>query len=169
MKKIFLVLSLMAVCASYSVAQQNALPGKYAGSNTVTLFDSTGVYMEESGLSHVLTHKCIRMYSYAGCARWSTYKIDYDPLSAYCEITHVFTYMLLEQSSKEYLEIYKERVLSDMWEIGITKEQFENAKKAFQIIDDYKEKYDYINFGYKVKLYPAIEQLGFEITPGFDH
>ncbi|MBR4774079.1 MAG: DUF3857 domain-containing protein [Bacteroidales bacterium] len=92
MKKIFLVLSLMAVCASYSVAQQNALPGKYAGSNTVTLFDSTGVYMEESGLSHVLTHKCIRMYSYAGCARWSTYKIDYDPLSAYCEITHVLVH-----------------------------------------------------------------------------
>ena len=56
-----------------------------------------------------------------------------------------------------------------MWEIGITEEQFENAKKAFQIIDDYKEKYDYINFGYKVKLYPAIEQLGFEITPGFDN
>lgn len=84
-------------------------------------------------------------------------------------VDYVRTYMLIEQSSKEYLEIYMERVLPDMWEIGITEEQFENAKKAFQIIDDYKEKYDYIYFGYKVKLYPAIEQLGFEITPGFDN
>ena len=92
MKRTILILSLLAVCGLNGMAQHNALPGKYAGSNTVTLFDSTGVYMEESGLSHILTHKCIRMYSYAGCAQWSTYKIDYDPLSAYCEITHVLVH-----------------------------------------------------------------------------
>ncbi|MBO7100875.1 MAG: DUF3857 and transglutaminase domain-containing protein [Bacteroidales bacterium] len=92
MKRTILILSLLAVCVVNGKAQDNALPGKYAGSNTVTLFDSTGVYMEGSGLSHVLTHKCIRMFSYAGCARWSTYKIDYDPLSAYCEITHVLVH-----------------------------------------------------------------------------
>ena len=92
MRKLLLVLSLAAVCTSFATAQEKAVPSKYAGSNTVTLFDSTGVYMEESGLSHVLTHKCIRMFSYAGCAQWSTYKIDYDPLSAYCEITHVLVH-----------------------------------------------------------------------------
>lgn len=89
MKKtvVFIVLALgMAVMAQ---AQHHALPNKYAGSKTVTVFDSTGVYMEESGLSHVLTHRLIRMYSFEGCAQWSTVKIDYDPLSAYCEIRGV--------------------------------------------------------------------------------
>jgi len=86
MKKSFVFLTLLAATVSFAAAQEKALPGKYAGSNTVTLFDSTGVYMEESGLSHVLNHKCIEMYSFAGCASYSTYKIDYDPLSAYCDI-----------------------------------------------------------------------------------
>lgn len=89
MKKAFVFLTLIAATATFAAAQQKALPGKYAGSNTITLFDSTGVYMEESGLSHVLTHKCIEMYSFKGCSDYSTYKIDYDPLSAYCDIERV--------------------------------------------------------------------------------
>ncbi len=92
MKKAFVLLTLIAATATMAVAQQKALPGKYAGSNTLTLFDSTGVYMEESGLSHILNHKCIEMYSFAGCAAYSTYKIDYDPLSAYCEIRRVLVH-----------------------------------------------------------------------------
>ena len=92
MKKAFVLLTLIAATATFASAQQKALPGKYAGSNTVTIFDSTGVYMEESGLSHVLTHKCIEMYSFAGCAAYSTYKIDYDPLSAYCDIERVLVH-----------------------------------------------------------------------------
>ena len=92
MKKAFVFLTLLAATASFATAQEKALPGKYAGSNTVTLFDSTGVYMEESGLSHVLTHKCIEMYSFNGCASHSTYKIDYDPLSAYCNIERVLVH-----------------------------------------------------------------------------
>ena len=68
-----------------AVGQHHALPSYLSGSNTVTLFDSTGVYMEESGLSHVLTHKRVRMFSFVGCSQWSTVKIDYDPLSAWCE------------------------------------------------------------------------------------
>lgn len=94
MKKAFVFLTLIAVTASFAAAQQKALPGKYAGSNTITLFDSTGVYMEESGLSHVLTHKCIEMFSFKGCADYSTYKIDYDPLSAYCDIERVLVHRL---------------------------------------------------------------------------
>ena len=92
MKKLFAFLALVAVCGAAASAQQVAVPGKYVGMNTVTLFDSTGVYMEESGLSHVLTHKRIRPISFAGCAQLSTVKIDYDPLSAYCEITHVLVH-----------------------------------------------------------------------------
>ena len=92
MKKAFVFLTLLAATASFATAQYKALPGKYAGSNTVTLFDSTGVYMEESGLSHVLNHKCIEMYSFKGCSDYSTYKIDYDPLSAYCNIERVLVH-----------------------------------------------------------------------------
>ena len=92
MKKLLLACVLVSLGIAFASAQENALPGKYAGSHTVTVFDSTGVYMEESGLSHVLTHKRIKMYSYEGCGQWSTYKIDYDPLSAYCEITHVLVH-----------------------------------------------------------------------------
>ncbi len=89
MKKALLLSALLVGVALSAAAQHHALPDKYAGSSTITLFDSTGVYMEESGLSHVLSHKCIRMNSFEGCARWSTVKIDYDPLSAYCEINGV--------------------------------------------------------------------------------
>ena len=92
MKKTFVLLTLIVAMASIAAAQQKALPGKYAGSSTLTLFDSTGVYMEESGLSHILNHKCIEMYSFAGCSSYSTYKIDYDPLSAYCEIERVLVH-----------------------------------------------------------------------------
>ena len=92
MKKAFVLLTLIAATASFAGAQQKAMPGKYAGSNNITIFDSTGVYMEESGLSHVLTHKRILMNSFAGCAAYSTYKIDYDPLSAYCDIERVLVH-----------------------------------------------------------------------------
>ncbi len=92
MKKTFALLTLAAFFGVFASAQDNALPGKYAGMNTITVYDSTGVYVEESGLSHILTHKLIRMGTPKGCAQWSTYKIDYDPLSAYCEITHVLVH-----------------------------------------------------------------------------
>ena len=92
MKNLAITLVLVALGITSVNAQANALPGKYAGSMTVTLFDSTGVYMEESGLSHVLNHKRIQMYTHAGCTRWSTVKIDYDPLSAYCEIRRVLVH-----------------------------------------------------------------------------
>ncbi len=92
MKNRLLLFALAILLFGSAAAQHHALPNKYTGSKTVTLFDSTGVYMEESGLSHVLTHKRIRMYSFEGCARWSTVKMDYDPLSAYCELRGVLVH-----------------------------------------------------------------------------
>ena len=83
---------LAAMCLGTAVGQESARPGKYAGCETLTLFDSTGVYMEESGLSHVQTHRLIRMLTAKGSAMWSTVKMDYDPLSAYCEITQVLVH-----------------------------------------------------------------------------
>ena len=92
MKKLLATLILSTVLAASAGAQVDARPGKYAGMNTITLFDSTGVYMEESGLSHVLTHKRVMANTFSGCARLSVVKMDYDPLSAYCEITHVLVH-----------------------------------------------------------------------------
>ncbi len=89
MKKVVVFLVMALGMAAVAQAQHHALPNKYTGSKTITLFDSTGVYMEESGLSHVLTHRLIRMNSFEGCSQWSTVKMDYDPLSAYCEIRAV--------------------------------------------------------------------------------
>ncbi len=91
-KKGIVILTLLASTAFGAAAQEKARPSKYAGSNTVTVFDSTGVYVEESGLSHVLTHKRVRMFSFNGCSQWSTIKIDYDPLSAYCDIERVLVH-----------------------------------------------------------------------------
>ena len=94
MKKAVALLTMAGLLAVTAMAQERALPGKYAGMNTVTLYDSTGVYMEESGLSHVQTHRLIEMYSAKGCAQWSTVKMDYDPLSAWCDITHVLVHRI---------------------------------------------------------------------------
>ena len=94
MKRVIFLLAAVICAATGVAAQHHALPDKYAGSRTITLFDSTGVYMEESGLSHILTHKRIRMNSFEGCSQWSTIKMDYDPLSAYCEIRGVLVHRL---------------------------------------------------------------------------
>lgn len=91
-KKVIAMLALTMAGMVSAGAQDQALPSRYAGMNTITRFDSTGIYMEESGLSHILSHKRIHMLSFAGAAQWSTVKIDYDPLSAYCEITHVLVH-----------------------------------------------------------------------------
>lgn len=94
MKKVFVAITLAGLLTTAALAQERALPDKYPSANTVTLYDSTGVYMEESGLSHVQTHRLIEMGSYAGCKQWSTVKIDYDPLSAWCDITGVVVHRL---------------------------------------------------------------------------
>lgn len=54
-----------------------------------TIYDSTSVVMEESGLSHVINHQRIRANDYAGCRDLSTVRVDYDPLSAYVEFRQV--------------------------------------------------------------------------------
>lgn len=89
MNRAIVILALVLSTLGMANAQSHARLGKYAGMNSLTVYDSTGVYMEESGLSHVLIHKRIHILSFAGAAQWSTLKLDYDPLSAYCDITHV--------------------------------------------------------------------------------
>ena len=57
-----------------------------------TIYDSTSVVMEESGLSHVINHQRIRANDYAGCRDLATVKVDYDPLSAYVEFRQVLVH-----------------------------------------------------------------------------
>ena len=57
-----------------------------------TIYDSTSVVMEESGLSHVINHQRIRANDYAGCRDLATIKVDYDPLSAYVEFRQVLVH-----------------------------------------------------------------------------
>ncbi|MBR3528688.1 MAG: DUF3857 and transglutaminase domain-containing protein [Bacteroidales bacterium] len=67
-------------------------PTKYQGCHTITHFDSTSVFMEESGLSYVENHRRIEMLDYDGCRQNSVVKMDYDPLSAYVEIRQVLVH-----------------------------------------------------------------------------
>lgn len=65
---------------------------QYDGYDRITLFDSTRVVMEESGLSHVYGHCLYKVLTPAGGRDFNTVKMDYDPLSAYVEINKVIIY-----------------------------------------------------------------------------
>ena len=90
MKKIVLLATFVALTLSLA-AQQRALP-RYEGYQQLTRYDSTSVFMEESGLSLVDNHTRIRMLDYAGCRNNATLKIDYDPQSAYVEVREVLVH-----------------------------------------------------------------------------
>ncbi len=64
----------------------------YSGYNKLTIFDSMTVRMEENGLSHYTNHCRYRILTPAGGRDFNTIIIDYDPLSAYCEIRDVKIY-----------------------------------------------------------------------------
>ncbi len=84
---------LLLLCLGQATqAQQNALPKYKVGTPYAVKFDSTYVFMEESGLSHYDNHKRMVMLSDAGCKANSVVKMDYDPLSAYVEIRLVLVH-----------------------------------------------------------------------------
>ena len=68
--------------------------GLAAAENQRTIYDSTYVFMESSGLSHVYGHKMIEMKSTHGCSENSVIKMDYDPLSAYVEFKLVVVHRI---------------------------------------------------------------------------
>ena len=68
--------------------------GLASAENQRTIYDSTYVYMESSGLSHVYGHKMIEMKSTHGCSENSVIKLDYDPLSAYVEFQLVVVHRM---------------------------------------------------------------------------
>jgi transglutaminase-like putative cysteine protease len=64
----------------------------YPGSNLLVVFDSVSVNVEESGLSHVFTHRLVKILTAAGAKGMNVVKYDYDPLSAYVEIRGITIY-----------------------------------------------------------------------------
>lgn len=81
MKRLILLISALAL-TSLANAQYHQ----------TTLYDSTQVVMEESGLSHVYIHRLIRMDDLIGCRDNNVIKVDYDPLSAYVDIQQVIVH-----------------------------------------------------------------------------
>lgn len=64
----------------------------FPGTGTVIIFDSTRVHVEESGLSHVYTHRLYKVQTAGGAKGLSVIKYDYDPLSAWSQIQRVVIY-----------------------------------------------------------------------------
>ena len=94
MRKTFLLIGLLFACvAANSQTTREKInsvsPSDYKGYNQVTVFDSTQVFMEESGLSYVNNHQLIKVLTHQGAKNNSVVKIDYDPQSAYVEIKKV--------------------------------------------------------------------------------
>lgn len=81
-----------------------ALPA--AAQNKTTLYDSTYVVMEESGLSHVTNHQRVRANNFAGCAELASLKVDYDPLSAYVEFQQVIVHHANGDAEDVLLRVY---------------------------------------------------------------
>ena len=64
----------------------------YPGSNILTIFDSTKVDVQESGLSYVYFHRLYKILTAQGAKSKRVVVMDYDPLSAYVEIRAVTVY-----------------------------------------------------------------------------
>ncbi|MCQ2283043.1 MAG: DUF3857 and transglutaminase domain-containing protein [Bacteroidales bacterium] len=71
-----------------------------------TLYDSTSVVMEESGLSHVVNHQRVRVNDLTGCSQMATIKVDYDPLSAFVEFEQVVVHHKNGSSEDVLLRVY---------------------------------------------------------------
>lgn len=64
----------------------------FPGSGVLVIFDSTRVMVEETGLSHVYTHRLYKVLTASGAKTLNVVKYDYDPLSAYIEIRSISIY-----------------------------------------------------------------------------
>ncbi len=72
----------------------SSAPGQedFPNANYLTLFDSTMVDVQESGLSYVNIHRLYKVFTADGAKELSTITFGYDPLSAYVDIKKVVIY-----------------------------------------------------------------------------
>lgn len=80
------VLTLLVVLAVNFTFSEN---DPYSGYDKLTIYDSMSVKMEENGLSHYVNHCRYKILTAVGGRDYNAIVIDYDPLSAYCEIKEV--------------------------------------------------------------------------------
>jgi len=92
---IILLFSYLNIFAANPIAEQIKTAGNaadYPKSNLLTIFDSTKVDMQESGLSYVTFHRLYKILTAKGALQQRVLVMDYDPLSAYVEIHGVTVY-----------------------------------------------------------------------------
>ena len=99
MKKSILLLLIVVGTnlASFSATENKPVPlsitkEKYPDADYFTIFDSTKVDMQESGLSFYQEHRLIKILTPNGGKLFNDCKYDYDPLSAFAEIQKVIVY-----------------------------------------------------------------------------
>ncbi|MCK4408027.1 MAG: DUF3857 domain-containing protein [Bacteroidales bacterium] len=97
-KKTFLIVSFLFAGLLLSADQipdlikNSGTTKDYPTSNLLTIFDSTKVDVQESGLSYIYTHQLYKILTPRGALSKSVIKYGYDPLSAYAEIIKVKIY-----------------------------------------------------------------------------
>ncbi|MDR0363631.1 MAG: DUF3857 and transglutaminase domain-containing protein [Bacteroidales bacterium] len=96
MKNVFFGLLLFCFSSVYMYGQEdvkllleNITAEKYEKADDVVVFDSTSVFVEETGLSRMYMHKLIKVLNLKGAKKNNVFTINYDPLSAYVEIRQV--------------------------------------------------------------------------------
>ena len=91
----FLMISLNQSLLANQIPKQIKAAGTatdYPGANLLTIFDSTMVDVQESGLSYVTFHRLHKILTTKGALQQRVLIMDYDPLSAYVEIRGVTIY-----------------------------------------------------------------------------
>lgn len=91
---VFLVMT-VTVSAQEPIRTLIKQPGdkdKYPGENLLTIFDSTLVDVQESGLTYVVNHTLTKILTTKGAMEQSVVKFGYDPMSAFVEIRKALIY-----------------------------------------------------------------------------
>jgi len=79
-------LSLLAQDAVQMILKQTGDVFKYPGENLLTVFDSTIVDVQETGLTYVVNHTLTKILTPKGALEQNVIKYGYDPMSAFVEI-----------------------------------------------------------------------------------
>jgi hypothetical protein len=98
MKKLFLTLTcllaglMMMATPVEELLRNTGTAEDYPGSNFLTVFDSTNVVVQETGLGYFYTHQLFKILTKQGALDKRVIDYGYDPLSAYVEIRMVKIY-----------------------------------------------------------------------------
>src|SRR5512145_2390187 len=83
---LFVTLSASAADPVKEALAKSGDASKYPGENQLTVFDSTLVDVQESGLTYVTVHTLTKVLTAKGAEDLAVVKFGYDPLSAWVEI-----------------------------------------------------------------------------------